>query len=119
MDRVDAIVSEWMGHALLYENMLPSVLFARDRYLNPPTPLQGADLAAWRRQRLFPCKATIFIAGFSEDLDDEEEEGGESKGQHDEKHWKELSDLYQVRFLCLYKCRKTRQMCGAHKCMIG
>ncbi len=101
MDRVDAIVSEWMGHALLYENMLPSVLFARDRYLNPPTALQGADLAAWRRQRLFPCKATLFIAGFSEDLDDGEEGGGESKGQQDEKHWKELSDLYQVWFLCL------------------
>lgn len=33
--KVDIIVSEWMGYALLYEAMLPSVLFARDRYLAP------------------------------------------------------------------------------------
>ncbi len=30
---VDAIVSEWMGFGLLHENMLPSVLLARDRWL--------------------------------------------------------------------------------------
>lgn len=35
VDKVDVIVSEWMGYALLYEAMLPSVLFARDRYLAP------------------------------------------------------------------------------------
>lgn len=35
VDKVDIIVSEWMGYALLYEAMLPSVLFARDRYLSP------------------------------------------------------------------------------------
>lgn len=35
VDKVDIIVSEWMGYALLYEAMLPSVLFARDRYLKP------------------------------------------------------------------------------------
>ncbi len=30
--KVDVLVSEWMGYFLLYENMLPSVLVARDRY---------------------------------------------------------------------------------------
>ncbi|VDL93856.1 unnamed protein product [Schistocephalus solidus] len=30
LDRVGAIVSEWMGYCLLYENMLTSVLLARD-----------------------------------------------------------------------------------------
>jgi len=30
---VDIIVSEWMGYFLLYESMLDSVLWARDRYL--------------------------------------------------------------------------------------
>ncbi|CAM9689016.1 unnamed protein product [Chrysoparadoxa australica] len=30
---VDVIISEWMGYALFYETMLPSVLLARDRYL--------------------------------------------------------------------------------------
>jgi protein arginine N-methyltransferase 6 len=33
--QVDVIVSEWMGYVLLYESMLDSVLFARDRWLNP------------------------------------------------------------------------------------
>lgn len=33
--RVDVIVSEWMGYALLYENMLDAVVCARDRWLAP------------------------------------------------------------------------------------
>ncbi|CUS15593.1 unnamed protein product [Tuber aestivum] len=33
--QVDIIVSEWMGYVLLYEAMLDSVLFARDKYLAP------------------------------------------------------------------------------------
>ncbi|XP_078171173.1 protein arginine methyltransferase 3 [Carex rostrata] len=48
---VDVLVSEWMGYCLLYESMLSSVLFARDRYLKPG----GAIL---------PDTATIFGAGF-------------------------------------------------------
>ncbi|CUA74805.1 protein arginine N-methyltransferase 3 [Rhizoctonia solani] len=30
---VDVIISEWMGYCLLYESMLDSVLFARDKFL--------------------------------------------------------------------------------------
>ena len=30
---VDIIISEWMGYFLLYESMLDSVLWARDKYL--------------------------------------------------------------------------------------
>ncbi|GMI90436.1 protein arginine methyltransferase 3, ARABIDOPSIS THALIANA PROTEIN ARGININE METHYLTRANSFERASE 3 [Hibiscus trionum] len=48
---VDILVSEWMGYCLLYESMLNSVLFARDRWLKPG----GAML---------PDTATIFVAGF-------------------------------------------------------
>ena len=33
-EKVDIILSEWMGYALLYESMLPSVLWARDKYLS-------------------------------------------------------------------------------------
>lgn len=33
--KVDIIISEWMGYALLYESMLDSVLVARDRFLRP------------------------------------------------------------------------------------
>ncbi|KAI0202511.1 S-adenosyl-L-methionine-dependent methyltransferase [Astrocystis sublimbata] len=35
VEQVDIIVSEWMGYCLLFEAMLPSVLFARDKYLAP------------------------------------------------------------------------------------
>jgi len=35
IEKVDVIVSEWMGYCLLYEAMLDSVLHARDRYLAP------------------------------------------------------------------------------------
>ncbi|KAJ1799109.1 hypothetical protein LPJ59_002052 [Coemansia sp. RSA 2399] len=35
VDKVDIIVSEWMGYFLLFEAMLDSVLVARDRYLAP------------------------------------------------------------------------------------
>ncbi|EWC46121.1 hypothetical protein DRE_04695 [Drechslerella stenobrocha 248] len=33
--QVDIIVSEWMGYCLLYEAMLDSVIYARDKYLAP------------------------------------------------------------------------------------
>lgn len=49
VEKVDIIVSEWMGYFCLYEAMLPSVLFARDRYLKP----DGL---------LVPSHATIFMA---------------------------------------------------------
>ncbi|WOK95943.1 putative protein arginine N-methyltransferase 3 [Canna indica] len=48
---VDVLVSEWMGYCLLYESMLSSVIYARDRWLKP----DGAIL---------PDTATIFGAGF-------------------------------------------------------
>ena len=35
VDSVDVIVSEWMGGVLLMEDMLPVVLYARDRWLKP------------------------------------------------------------------------------------
>ncbi|GMG98929.1 hypothetical protein Nepgr_000769 [Nepenthes gracilis] len=34
-EEVDVIISEWMGYMLLYESMLGSVIFARDRWLKP------------------------------------------------------------------------------------
>ncbi|KAI9807739.1 MAG: hypothetical protein M1826_004471 [Phylliscum demangeonii] len=35
VEQVDIIISEWMGYCLLYEAMLDSVIWARDRYLAP------------------------------------------------------------------------------------
>ena len=37
IDKVDVIISEWMGYCLFYESMLNTVLLARDRWLNKET----------------------------------------------------------------------------------
>lgn len=50
---VDIIISEWMGYFLLYESMLDTVLYARDKYLA-------------RGGLIFPDKATIFMAGIED-----------------------------------------------------
>ncbi|KAK9426340.1 putative Methyltransferase domain-containing protein [Seiridium unicorne] len=47
VDQVDIIVSEWMGYCLLYEAMLPSVLYARDRYLKPDGLLVPGSCNMW------------------------------------------------------------------------
>jgi type I protein arginine methyltransferase len=47
VDSVDIIVSEWMGYALLFEAMLPSVLWARDRYLKPDGLLVPGACNMW------------------------------------------------------------------------
>lgn len=33
VDKVDVIVSEWMGYFLFYESMLDTVIYARDKWL--------------------------------------------------------------------------------------
>jgi len=55
VDKVDVILSEWMGYFLLYESMLNTVIYARDRWLKP-----GGVL--------LPDKASLYIAGI-EDAD--------------------------------------------------
>jgi len=62
VDKVDIIISEWMGYFLLYESMLDTVIFARDKWLTP----EGL---------LFPDKASMHIAGI-EDGDYKEEKIG-------------------------------------------
>jgi protein arginine N-methyltransferase 1 len=64
--KVDIIISEWMGYFLLYESMLDTVLYARDKYLNRETGL------------IFPDKATIFMAGIEDGEYKEEKIGCES-----------------------------------------
>ena len=44
---VDVIVSEWMGYALFYENMLPCVLAARDRWLAPGGVMLPSHATLW------------------------------------------------------------------------
>lgn len=40
-EKVDVIISEWMGYCLLYESMLPSVIVARNKFMKPPSDLQN------------------------------------------------------------------------------
>ncbi|KAI0176325.1 protein arginine N-methyltransferase 1 [Hypoxylon sp. FL1284] len=51
--KVDIIISEWMGYFLLYESMLDTVLYARDKYLN-------------KDGLIFPDKATIYACGIED-----------------------------------------------------
>ena len=53
IEKVDIIVSEWMGYCLLYESMLNTVLYARDRYLAP-----GG--------LLFPDKTTMYLTAIED-----------------------------------------------------
>ena len=47
VDKVDVIVSEWMGYFLLYEAMLPSVLYARDKYLRADGIMAPSSATMW------------------------------------------------------------------------
>lgn len=53
IDKVDIIISEWMGYFLLYESMLDTVLVARDKWLKP-----GG--------MLFPDRATLYICAIED-----------------------------------------------------
>ena len=55
VEKVDIIISEWMGYFLLYESMLDTVLYARDKWLN-------------KDGYMLPDHATITLAGI-EDTD--------------------------------------------------
>lgn len=48
VDSVDIIISEWMGYFLLYESMLDTVLFARDKWLVKDTGLMFPDRCVLR-----------------------------------------------------------------------
>ncbi|TMW60387.1 hypothetical protein Poli38472_000429 [Pythium oligandrum] len=55
-EKVDVIISEWMGYFLLRESMFDSVLVARERWLKP----DGA---------MFPSHASMFIAPINNEED--------------------------------------------------
>ncbi|KAL4445413.1 hypothetical protein ABPG77_011238 [Micractinium sp. CCAP 211/92] len=54
-EKVDIIISEWMGYFLLRESMLDSVLVARDRFLKPG----GALYPSHARMYLAPIRSNI------------------------------------------------------------
>lgn len=49
-EQVDIIISEWMGYFLLFEGMLDSVLYARDKWLKP-----GGMMAPNKAKMLLAC----------------------------------------------------------------
>lgn len=51
--QVDIIISEWMGYFLLYESMLDSVLWARDKYL-----VKGG--------KMLPDRAIMYVAAIED-----------------------------------------------------
>lgn len=52
-EKVDIIISEWMGYFLFYESMLDTVLFARDKWLK-----EGG--------LMFPDKATLYLCAIED-----------------------------------------------------
>ena len=53
VDKVDIIISEWMGYFLLYESMLDTVIYARDKWLRP-----GG--------LMFPDKAVMYLCAIED-----------------------------------------------------
>lgn len=53
IEKVDIIISEWMGYFLLYESMLDTVLVARDRWLA-------------KDGLLFPDRATLYLTAIED-----------------------------------------------------
>lgn len=47
VEKVDIIVSEWMGYCLLYEAMLDSVIWARDKYLKSDGLMVPSHMNMW------------------------------------------------------------------------
>ncbi|KAJ5683773.1 Ribosomal protein arginine N-methyltransferase rmt3 [Penicillium maclennaniae] len=58
VEKVDIIISEWMGYALLFEAMFDSVIYARDRYLAP----DGLMVPSHATLRIAPYADPDFIA---------------------------------------------------------
>ncbi|XP_071960883.1 protein arginine N-methyltransferase 6-like isoform X2 [Antedon mediterranea] len=77
-EKVDVIVSEWMGYFLLYESMLNSVIYARDKFLK-------------KNGLILPSIASIYMAPITdaERLDEVTS------------LWKTMQKLYGVDMSCL------------------
>ncbi|KAM9324551.1 protein arginine N-methyltransferase 6 [Gastrophryne carolinensis] len=88
--QVDAIVSEWMGYGLMYESMLCSVLYARDKWLKP-----GG--------MLFPSSADLFIAPINDTAVEDRLD-----------FWSGIKDIYGVDMSCVQsfarKCIMSKDM---------
>uniref|UniRef100_A0A3Q3L9W1 Protein arginine N-methyltransferase 6 n=1 Tax=Mastacembelus armatus TaxID=205130 RepID=A0A3Q3L9W1_9TELE len=76
-EAVDAIVSEWMGYALLHESMLNSVLYARDKWL------KSGGL-------ILPSRAELYIAPVADPVVEDRLQ-----------FWDTVKDQYGVDMTCM------------------
>ncbi|KAM7364117.1 arginine methyltransferase 1 isoform 1-T1 [Cochliomyia hominivorax] len=84
IEKVDIIISEWMGYCLFYESMLDTVLFARDKWLKP----EGM---------MFPDRGTLYITAI------------EDRQYKDEKiNW--WDDVYGFDMSCIRKVAVTEPL---------
>ncbi|KFM61224.1 Protein arginine N-methyltransferase 6, partial [Stegodyphus mimosarum] len=90
-EKVDIIVSEWMGYMLMYESMLPSLLYARDRWLK-----QGGHL--------FPEEVRIYIAPISD----------YQEYEYSVEFWHKVEDAYKVDMSALAKTAAEQMQASVH-----
>merc|ERR1719442_220152 len=94
VDKVDIIISEWMGYCLFYESMLDTVLYARDKWL-----VEGG--------LMFPDKATLYVCGI------------EDRQYKDDKiHW--WDDVYGFDMSSIRKVAISEPLVDSvdHKCLV-
>merc|ERR1712212_1075954 len=90
VEKVDVIISEWMGYCLFYESMLDSVLYARDKWLAP-----GG--------LIFPDRATLYVCGI------------EDRQYKDDKiHW--WDEVYGFDMSCIRKVALTEPLVDTVDC---
>ncbi|EDV93864.1 GH19565 [Drosophila grimshawi] len=84
IEKVDIIISEWMGYCLFYESMLDTVLYARDKWLKP-------------NGMMFPDRGTLYITAI------------EDRQYKDEKiNW--WDDVYGFDMSCIRKVAVTEPL---------
>ncbi|XP_060597643.1 protein arginine N-methyltransferase 6-like [Ruditapes philippinarum] len=76
-EKLDVIVSEWMGYCLFYESMLPCVLQCRDRWLR-------------KDGEMFPSMASLYIAPFTDNDYDNRLD-----------FWSEIQSVYKLSMECM------------------
>ncbi|KAL7021960.1 hypothetical protein ACKWTF_012086 [Chironomus riparius] len=54
IEKVDIIISEWMGYCLFYESMLDTVLYARDKWLDKENGM------------MFPDRCTLYVTSIED-----------------------------------------------------
>eukprot|EP00238_Polyblepharides_amylifera_P015684 CAMPEP_0196577162 /NCGR_PEP_ID=MMETSP1081-20130531/6275_1 /TAXON_ID=36882 /ORGANISM="Pyramimonas amylifera, Strain CCMP720" /LENGTH=384 /DNA_ID=CAMNT_0041896005 /DNA_START=31 /DNA_END=1185 /DNA_ORIENTATION=+ len=87
-EKVDIIISEWMGYFLLRESMLDSVLVARDKWLKPG----GA---------LYPSHARMFISAIKSNTPARKYADYVDSGANWQSFTKTVADNYGVDMSCL------------------